>query len=138
MSETKKSDGKEVKKNTEKSENSKTISENKPKGTNLNPGDSSKKNDAPKSASQTSISHFSSVSTPEYRYGWNKIFGKPDTEKSMKIQKSDYEKRKELVAVNWRMYQETKDEEHLAIICRELPFFGHPEVGQEIARLLKK
>ena len=30
---------------------------------------------ADKSASQASISHFSSVSTPEYRSGWNKIFG---------------------------------------------------------------
>ena len=28
------------------------------------------------SASQRSISHFSSVSTPEYREGWNRIFGK--------------------------------------------------------------
>ncbi len=28
-----------------------------------------------KSASQLSISHFSSVSTPEYRKGWDKIFG---------------------------------------------------------------
>ena len=28
-----------------------------------------------KSASQISISHFSSVSTPEYREGWNRIFG---------------------------------------------------------------
>ena len=31
-----------------------------------------------KSASQTSISHFSSVSTPEYREGWNRIFGSKD------------------------------------------------------------
>ena len=30
---------------------------------------------APKSASQSSISHFSSVSTPEYRSGWESIFG---------------------------------------------------------------
>ena len=30
---------------------------------------------APKSASQSSISHFSSVSTPEYRSGWDNIFG---------------------------------------------------------------
>ena len=30
---------------------------------------------APKSASQTSLSHFSSVSTPEYRAGWQRIFG---------------------------------------------------------------
>ena len=28
-----------------------------------------------KSASQSSISHFSSVSTPQYRSGWNNIFG---------------------------------------------------------------
>ncbi|MCP4185163.1 MAG: hypothetical protein GY761_17940 [Hyphomicrobiales bacterium] len=30
---------------------------------------------APKSASQMSISHFSSVSTPAYKEGWNNIFG---------------------------------------------------------------
>ena len=29
----------------------------------------------PQSASQSSISHFSSVSTPQYRSGWNNIFG---------------------------------------------------------------
>ena len=29
-----------------------------------------------KSASQTSISHFSSVSTPQYREGWERIWGK--------------------------------------------------------------
>jgi len=29
----------------------------------------------PKSASQSSTSHFSSVSTPQYRSGWNNIFG---------------------------------------------------------------
>ena len=36
-----------------------------------------KKTDAaPKSASQTSISHFSSVSTPAYKEGWESIFGR--------------------------------------------------------------
>ena len=35
----------------------------------------SKSEAAPKSASQTSLSHFSSVSTPEYRAGWQRIFG---------------------------------------------------------------
>ena len=34
-----------------------------------------KSGSSPKSASQSSISHFSSVSTPEYRSGWNNIFG---------------------------------------------------------------
>ena len=39
--------------------------------------DSSAKKAEPtaKSASQESISHFSSVSTPEYRSGWDHIFG---------------------------------------------------------------
>ena len=31
---------------------------------------------APKSASQSSISHFSSVSTPAYKEGWDSIFGR--------------------------------------------------------------
>ena len=34
-----------------------------------------KKAEPNKSASQSSISHFSSVSTPAYRSGWEKIFG---------------------------------------------------------------
>jgi hypothetical protein len=38
----------------------------------------------PKSASQTSISHFSSVSTPAYRSGWNSIFGDGKTTKKTK------------------------------------------------------
>ena len=42
----------------------------------------SKSDVSPKSASQASISHFSSVSTLEYRSGWDKIFGGgQDTEK---------------------------------------------------------
>ena len=36
-----------------------------------------------KSASQTSISHFSSVSTPEYREGWNRIFGKQEGQEKL-------------------------------------------------------
>ncbi|MEP0942776.1 MAG: hypothetical protein ABJH63_01590 [Rhizobiaceae bacterium] len=35
----------------------------------------------PKSASQTSISHFSSVATPEYRAGWDSIFGQSKSSK---------------------------------------------------------
>ena len=34
-----------------------------------------KEKTSPKSASQSSISHFSSVSTPAYRSGWEQIFG---------------------------------------------------------------
>ena len=40
------------------------------------------------------------------------------------------------VQLEWKDYQETNDRRHLANICREVPFFGHPEVGEEIARLL--
>lgn len=39
---------------------------------------------APKSASQSSISHFSSVSTPEYRSGWDSIFGNGGASKEPK------------------------------------------------------
>jgi hypothetical protein len=41
----------------------------------------SKKETPPKSASQSSISHFSSVSTPEYRSGWDNIFGEKSNAK---------------------------------------------------------
>lgn len=34
-----------------------------------------KSDSSPKSAAQSSISHFSSVSTPQYRSGWDTIFG---------------------------------------------------------------
>ena len=50
--------------------------EQKSKETAVTLGESQKKTDAPKSASQTSTSHFSSVSTPEYRSRWDKICGK--------------------------------------------------------------
>ena len=52
------------------------------------------------------------------------------------LNQSIYDRRKALVAEQWVKYQETKDPEHLAVVCRELPFFEHPEVGKEIARLL--
>lgn len=99
-------------------------------------GESPKKTDAPQSTSQTSTSHFSSVSTPEYRSGWDKIFGKPKIETAIVEPLSKYDQRKALVAEQWHKYQALKDPKHLAVICRELPFFDHPEVGDEIAKLL--
>ena len=112
--------------------------ESKSQDTNTNSGEMAKKSVAPKSASQTSISHFSSVSTPEYRSGWDKIFGKSKLGKSSPEKVTKYDQRTELVSEEWRNYKETKDPKHLAIVCRELPFFGHPEVGEEIAKLLLK
>lgn len=44
---------------------------------------------APTSASQSSISHFSSVSTPAYRSGWNNIFGSGEATKNTDLKTSD-------------------------------------------------
>jgi hypothetical protein len=45
---------------------------------------------SPKSAAQSSISHFSSVSTPQYRSGWNNIFGdKNDVKKALTEEASE-------------------------------------------------
>ncbi|MDE0762013.1 MAG: hypothetical protein OSB27_10520 [Planktomarina sp.] len=43
----------------------------------------------PKSASQSSISHFSSVSTPQYRSGWNDIFGGESEDKTVDTGKAN-------------------------------------------------
>ena len=49
-----------------------------------------------KSASQSSISHFSSVSTPQYRSGWNSIFGDESGVKKInpdKVRGNDFPKK---------------------------------------------
>ena len=43
-----------------------------------------------------------------------------------------------LVANLWKQYQIDKDPKWLAEICLNLPFFDHPEVGEEIAKLLEE
>ena len=121
---------------TSKAETSTANAENKTKETTSNSAEPVKKSDAPKSASQASISHFSSVSTPQYRSGWDKIFSKSPDQKPTAEKPTKYEQRKTLVSEQWRSYQETKNPKYLATICRELPFFDHPEVGKEIAMLL--
>ena len=126
------------KKHNSKTETSSNGGESKSQDKNNNSGEMANKSDAPKSASQTSISHFSSVSTPEYRAGWDKIFGKSKLEQSPPEKLTQYDHHTALVSEEWRNYIETKDPKHLAIVCRELPFFGHPEVGEEIAKLLLK
>ena len=42
-----------------------------------------------------------------------------------------------LVENLWKQYQSDKNPEWLAEICLNVPFFDHPEVGKEIAKLLK-
>ena len=53
-----------------------------------------------------------------------------------KKNKATCDRRKQLVAERWAEYEEDQNAVHLAAICRELAFFDHPHVGQEIARLL--
>ena len=42
-----------------------------------------------------------------------------------------------LVGNLWKQYQIDKDPKWLAEICLNVPFFDHPEVGKEIAKLLE-
>ena len=42
-----------------------------------------------------------------------------------------------LVESLWKQYQIDKDPKWLAEICLNVPFFDHPEVGEEIAKLLE-
>lgn len=48
-----------------------------------------KADSAPKSASELSISHFSSVSTPAYRSGWDAIFGGGKSAKKTRPKKAN-------------------------------------------------
>ena len=57
--------------NNSKNNTSKTVEKNKT----TEASSPSKNITSTKSASQLSISHFSSVSTPEYREGWDRIWG---------------------------------------------------------------
>ena len=38
----------------------------------------------------------------------------------------------------WNKYQQTKDLQFLIEACENAPFFGNPEMGKEIASILKK
>lgn len=68
---------------SKKTEAKKPAAEQSATAVETSPADkSSAKSDVtPKSASQSSISHFSSVSTPAYRAGWDSVFGKAKTTK---------------------------------------------------------
>ena len=94
---------------TSKVETATSSAESTAKEITSNSAEPAKKSDAPKSASQASISHFSSVSTPQYRSGWDKIFSKSAEEQPPAEQPNQYEQRKTLVSEQWRSYQETKN-----------------------------
>ena len=79
--------------------------ETKSQDSTANSGEVPNKSIAAKSASQKSISHFSSVSTPEYRAGWDKIFGDSKLEQSPPERLTKYDQRTALVSEEWRNYK---------------------------------
>ena len=54
---------------------------------------------------------------------------KKEIENLSQDEKREY--REKLVSVEWARYQLTKDRRHLANICKDMPFFGNSEVGEE-------
>ena len=53
------------------------------------------------------------------------------------MSKKSFMENQTLVKNLWKQYQFNKDPKFLAEICLNVPFFGYPEVGKEIAKLLE-
>ena len=53
------------------------------------------------------------------------------------MSKKSFIENQTLVENLWKKYQVSKDPKWLAELCLNLPFFDHPEVGKEIAKLIK-
>ena len=53
------------------------------------------------------------------------------------MSKKSFIENQTLVEKLWKQYQISKDPKWLAEICLNVPFFDHPEVGKEIAKLLE-
>ena len=54
------------------------------------------------------------------------------------MSKKSFMENQTMVENLWKQYQISKDPKWLAEICLNVPFFDHPEVGKEIATLLKQ
>jgi hypothetical protein len=54
------------------------------------------------------------------------------------MNKKTYSENKAIVEKLWKQYQKDNNPKWLAGICLNVPFFDHPEVGEEIAKLLKQ
>ena len=52
--------------------------------------------------------------------------------------KKTYSENQAMVEKLWKKYQKDNNPTWLADICLNVPFFDHPEVGKEIATLLKQ
>ncbi len=53
------------------------------------------------------------------------------------MSRKSFEENQNLVENLWNQYQIDKDPKWLAEICLNVPFFDHPEVGKEVAKLLE-
>ncbi len=53
------------------------------------------------------------------------------------MSKKSFIENQNLVEKLWKQYQSDKNPKWLAEICLNVPFFDHPEVGEEIAKLLE-
>ena len=52
--------------------------------------------------------------------------------------KKTYSENQAIIRDLWKQYQKDNNPKWLADICLSVPFFDHPEVGKEIAKLLEK
>ena len=52
--------------------------------------------------------------------------------------KKTYSENQAMVEKLWKQYQKDNNPKWLADIYLNVPFFDHPEVGEEIAKLLKQ
>ena len=52
--------------------------------------------------------------------------------------KKTYRENQAMVEKLWKQYQKDNNPKWLADICLNVPFFDHPEVGKEIAKLLEQ
>ena len=54
------------------------------------------------------------------------------------MSKKSYSENQATIEKLWKQYQKDYNRKWLADICLNVPFFEHPEVGKEIAKLIKK
>ena len=68
----------------------------------------------------------------------NKLAQMSVEQENLRMSKKTYSENQAIVERLWKQYQKDNDPKWLADICLNVPFFDHPEVGEEIAKLLEK
>ena len=54
------------------------------------------------------------------------------------MSKKSYSENQAIIEKLWKQYQKDNNRKWLADICLNVPFFDHPEVVKEMAKLIKK